>query len=49
MLKRILSSFAFLLISSLLLIAQTPEFSKAGFYEVENSGREVFNFNRVGG
>ncbi|TGV03653.1 glycoside hydrolase family 2 protein [Flavivirga rizhaonensis] len=25
--------------------AQEPEFSKAGFWEVKNSGRDVFNFN----
>ena len=45
MLKRIFSNILFLLISSVILNAQTPEFSKAGFWEVENSGREVFNFN----
>lgn len=38
--------FIFLAIfSSVLLNAQTPEFSKAGFWEVKDSGREVFNFN----
>ena len=45
MLKRIFSSFLFLFVSITILNAQTPEYSKAGFWEVENSGREVFNFN----
>ncbi len=41
----ILFQIIFSLVSQANKTAGLPEFSKAGFYKVENSGREVFNFN----
>jgi len=43
--KNFILSILIVIISTVILKAQTPQFSKAGFYEVKNSGREVFNFN----
>lgn len=43
--KKDLSIFSILFISVFTLVAQQPEFSTAGFYELENSGRTVSSMN----
>jgi beta-galactosidase len=48
MMKIRINFLSSLLIMSLPLFAQTPgrhEFSTAGFFQIQNSGREVYNFN----
>ncbi|ALJ06128.1 beta-galactosidase [Pseudalgibacter alginicilyticus] len=45
MLKTFYTFLIFLLMSFLVLGQPNPEFSKAGFYPLENTGRDIFSFN----
>ena len=43
--KKIIFSFVFIWLSLSLWAARQPEFSTAGFFRLDNSGREVFSMN----
>ena len=43
--KKIIFSFVFMWLSLSLWAAHQPEFSTAGFFRLDNSGREVFSMN----
>lgn len=45
MMKKIIFSFVFMWLSLSLWAARQPEFSTAGFFRLDNSGREVFSMN----
>ena len=45
MMKKIIFSFVFIWLSLSLWAAHQPEFSTAGFFRLDNSGREVFSMN----
>lgn len=45
MMKKIIFSFVFMWLSLSLWAAHQPEFSTAGFFRLDNSGREVFSMN----